>query len=64
MGGTTVWEISKNSKEHFVTSITKSLIRILGCAVAYITSSVEVFAIIFALAEILGIVEELVDERK
>ncbi len=52
-----------NSKWHLYTSIVKSLLRIGGCVVAAATMNWVYIAIFFFLAEWLGIVEELGDER-
>jgi hypothetical protein len=45
---------------HQIISFAKSGIRILGCAVAWGTGSIAVLAGMLLLAEIIGVVEELV----
>jgi hypothetical protein len=52
-----------NSKWHFWISVTKSAIRILACAVAINTSSLWDLAVGLAVAEGLGILEEIKDNR-
>lgn len=52
-----------NSKGHLYISLSKSVIRILGCGVAMRNESIGVLAMALVLAEILGMVEELVDKR-
>ena len=44
---------------HFYVSMTKSVIRIAGCAIALLTGSIVWLASGFLVAELLGIVEEL-----
>ena len=46
-------------KQHFVLSIIKSTVRILGCILAMLFQSITVFATFFILAELIGIWEEL-----
>lgn len=53
-----------NSFGHLIVSISKSILRIGSCVLAYGTDSVKYLAIGFLIAEILGIAEELVDKRK
>lgn len=50
-------------KGHFLISIAKSALRILGCILAFKQNSVEQLAIWFGLAEVLGILEEVADKR-
>lgn len=58
-----------NSKAHFFISLAKSILRIVGCCIAAATVgsdlkvAVSVIAASFALAEGLGIVEEIFDKR-
>jgi hypothetical protein len=47
-------------KGHFYVSLIKSVLRLAGCLFAAYTGSVVALAIFFAVAEILGIAEELV----
>lgn len=47
------------SKKHFYISIIKSVFRIYGCIAMLLWQSTCQFAIMFLIAEILGIVEEL-----
>ena len=57
--------------KHFKVSLIKSLIRILGCAAACILiafnqvlSCILTIGISLSIAELLGILEEIMDERK
>lgn len=52
-----------NSKEHLFISLSKSVIRIIGGIVALAKKSVVPLAIGIMVAEIGGVLEELVDER-
>lgn len=52
-----------NSLGHLTLSIMKSLLRIGACALCIHTGTVLPLAIGFLAAEVLGIVEELVDKR-
>lgn len=52
-----------NDKGHFLISMTKSGIRILGSMIAIKKRSIAVLASALLGAEILGIAEELVDKR-
>ena len=52
-----------NSRGHLLLSIVKSCIRIAGCAVAIGTHNWIWIAGMFGVAELLGIAEELVDNR-
>jgi hypothetical protein len=52
-----------NSKWHFYTSLIKSLIRAAGCLLAVLSKRWEVMATTFLIAEILGVLEEIKDER-
>lgn len=47
------------SKKHFYLSLVKSAIRLLGCLGAAGTGSVVLLALFFAVAEFIGIWEEL-----
>ena len=47
-------------KGHFYVSLVKSAVRIIGCVVAAYTGSVILLAVSLAVAELIGIVEELV----
>ena len=47
------------SRKHFYLSLLKSGLRIAGCLIAGISNSVLILCIFFALAEIIGIWEEL-----
>jgi hypothetical protein len=55
--------IKMNSLGHLIISLVKSLIRLLSCGISVINKSVMPIAIGFALAELLGIMEEAVDKR-
>jgi hypothetical protein len=55
--------IDMNSFGHLAVSIMKSLLRIGACAWCIYTGAVVPLAIGFLAAEVLGIVEELVDKR-
>jgi len=52
-----------NSKRHLVISFFKSLIRISACIGSIINNNWVIIPIGFGIAEILGIAEELFDER-
>lgn len=52
-----------NSKAHFIVSLIKSGIRIIGCCLAICHNSLLIFASAFLLAEVLGIFEEIFDKR-
>ena len=52
-----------NSKGHLITSAVKSSVRIISCVCSLAKHSLIVLAGGFLLAELLGIVEELVDNR-
>ena len=47
-------------KGHFYVSLVKSVVRLVGCVVAIYTGSVIMLAIFLAVAELIGIFEELV----
>ena len=47
------------SKKHFYFSITKSMLRILGCMLGVMFQSITVLAFMLLAAEVLGIAEEL-----
>ena len=51
--------IASTSKKHFYLSLLKSGLRIAGCLIAGASNSVLILCIFFALAEIIGIWEEL-----
>jgi hypothetical protein len=44
---------------HFIISLVKSSIRLVGCATALALQSVSILAVSFLVAELLGIYEEL-----
>ena len=46
-------------KKHFYISMVKSGLRLAGCAIAFATGAIGWFVILFAIAELLGIAEEL-----
>ncbi len=46
---------------HYYISLVKSGVRILGCMGAMVYSSVLILALSFLLAEVLGILEEVID---
>ena len=48
---------------HFWVSYIKSLIRLVSCVIASCTLNARVLAVGFLVAELLGILEELVDDR-
>lgn len=55
--------------KHLQVSVIKSIVRIVGCVLAIIFANTPVVGIIlialfFIIAELLGVVEELVDTRK
>ena len=52
-----------NSKGHLFISLAKSAIRVIGGIVSLITGTVTPIAIGIIVAEIGGVLEELVDER-
>lgn len=52
-----------NSKGHLIISLAKSAIRVVGGIVALVTNSVVPLAIGIIVAEIGGVLEELVDKR-
>lgn len=52
-----------NSKGHFWISFTKSMIRIVACTVSIGVNSIIPLALGLILAEVLGILEEVVDKR-
>ena len=52
-----------NSKWHLYTSILKSIIRIVGAGIAIIFSQWIILAASLIMAEILGVLEEIKDER-
>lgn len=52
-------EYKDTSKKHFYLSIVKSVIRLAGCLAAAGTSSVVLLALFLAIAEFIGIWEEL-----
>lgn len=52
-----------NSKGHLVISAVKSSVRIISCACSLAKHSFKILAVGFLVAELLGIIEELVDNR-
>jgi hypothetical protein len=52
-----------NSLWHLYISVAKSIIRILSCFISVIFGRFEYLAIGFGIAEVLGILEEVKDER-
>lgn len=50
-------------KGHFYTSLLKSLIRIVACALAITNHNIYILAIGLFIAEILGVAEEIFDKR-
>ena len=52
-----------NSKWHLYISITKSIIRIIACLLTLINKNIGVLAIGFLIAEMLGVLEEIKDNR-
>lgn len=52
-----------NSKGHLFISLTKSAVRVIGGIVTLISKSVFPVAVGIVIAEIGGVLEELVDER-
>ena len=52
-----------NSKGHLYISLGKSILRIASAIVTIITNDVLWLALGFGVAEVLGIIEELVDKR-
>lgn len=52
-----------NSKGHLFISLAKSVIRIVGGCASVMCKSINVLAISIVLAEVLGVLEELVDKR-
>ena len=52
-----------NSKGHLIISLAKSAIRVVGGIVALVTNSVVPLAIGIIVAEIGGVLQELVDKR-
>lgn len=50
-------------KGHFYISLSKSLIRIVGCVLAIAGADILSVPITFLLAEVLGIAEEVFDKR-
>lgn len=52
-----------NSKGHLIISLAKSAIRVVGGVVTLVTKSIMPMAIGVIIAEIGGVMEELVDKR-
>lgn len=52
-----------NSKGHLIISLTKSAVRVIGGIVTLITGSIVPLATGIIIAEIGGVLEELVDKR-
>jgi len=50
-------------KGHFYISITKSIIRIVGAMLCIVDQNILILAASFAIAEVLGIFEEVADKR-
>ncbi len=50
-------------KGHFLTSVVKSVIRIATCVCAFTANNLFILCSGLLLAEILGIIEELLDRR-
>jgi len=55
-----------NDKWHFCLSITKSLMRIAACFLVLFSGNelIKSFAVVFMVAELFGILEEIFDERE
>lgn len=51
-------------KGHFLISVAKSALRILACLLTIFQKDVMYLAVGFGIAEVLGILEEVVDKRK
>lgn len=52
-----------NSLGHFLVSLSKSILRIGACIWTVVSGNVVVLATGFGIAELLGILEEVVDKR-
>lgn len=52
-----------NSKGHLTLSLLKSIIRLFGCCMAVYNNNFSIAFLMFAIAEGLGVAEELVDKR-
>lgn len=52
-----------NNKSHFICSLAKSAIRIAGCLLLLLKFDFLTFGLTFLVAEALGVVEEMVDNR-
>ena len=52
-----------NSKGHLIISLEKSAVRVIGGIIALIQKSVAPLAICIIVAEVGGVLEELVDKR-
>lgn len=52
-----------NSKWHLYISFSKSIIRITGCVLGILLNSLIILATAFGIAEVLGILEEIKDNR-
>lgn len=52
-----------NSKGHLFISLAKSAIRVIGCVITLVNHSVVPLAVGIIVAEVGGVLEELVDER-
>lgn len=50
-------------KGHFITSLFKSGLRMLGCIFSLITNTIYPLIALLFIAEILGILEEILDRR-
>lgn len=49
---------------HFIVSCIKSIIRIASCIITLVMGSIVPLAIGFIAAEVLGVLEEIVDKRR
>ena len=52
-----------NSKGHLIISLAKSVIRVIGGVITLVTGSIIPLAVGIIIAEIGGVLEELVDKR-
>lgn len=48
---------------HFTISLLKSLLRVIACALSFIFQSITILVVGLALAECLGVLEEMVTEN-
>jgi len=56
--------MGKSALKHYNVSMAKSVIRIISCILAAYTMNVVVLAVGMGIAELLGVLEEVVDRRK